>query len=74
MIPYFAFANILHALLMSIGITLILLLAFGYVRAVLTGLKGKDVAASIVQTVAVGVVAAGTSYGIVRGINSAMGE
>lgn len=74
MLPYLAYQDVLDALFTSIGITFILLIAFGYVRAVLTGLKGKDVMSSIVQTVAVGVLAAGTSYGIVRGINSALGE
>lgn len=74
MIPYFAYHNVLHALFTSIGITFVLLIAFGYVRAVLTGLKGIDIVLSIVQTVAVGVLAAGTSYGIVHGINIALGK
>lgn len=74
MIPYFAYKNVNRALFMSIGITIFLLIGFGYVKAILTGMKRRDILASIVQTVAVGVLAAGTSYGIVSGINSAMGE
>ncbi|KAH8695715.1 Ccc1 family [Phaeosphaeriaceae sp. PMI808] len=73
MIPYFAFRNVNHALFTSIGITFVLLVAFGYIKALLTGLKRMEIVSSIVQTVAVGAIAAGTSYGIVRGISKAMG-
>jgi VIT1/CCC1 family predicted Fe2+/Mn2+ transporter len=73
MIPYFAFQNVNHALFTSIGITFVLLVAFGYIKALLTGLKRMEIVSSIFQTVAVGAIAAGTSYGIVRGISKAMG-
>ncbi|KAH7093388.1 Ccc1 family [Paraphoma chrysanthemicola] len=72
MIPYFAFQDVNHALFTSIGITFVLLVVFGYIKALLTGSKLKDIAGSIVQTVAVGAIAAGTSYGIVRGITRAL--
>jgi VIT1/CCC1 family predicted Fe2+/Mn2+ transporter len=72
MIPYFAFNNVNHALFTSIGITFVLLVVFGWIKSVLTGSKGLAIVSSIVQTVAVGAIAAGTSYGIVRGISKAL--
>ncbi|KAK4543995.1 hypothetical protein LTR36_004769 [Oleoguttula mirabilis] len=72
MIPYFAFRDrVDHALFTSIGITAVILIGFGYVKALITGCKHKDAAWSAVQTLVIGVVAAGVSYGIVRGVNSA---
>ncbi|OAK93756.1 DUF125-domain-containing protein [Phaeosphaeriaceae sp. SRC1lsM3a] len=72
MIPYFALRNVNHALFTSIGITVVLLVMFGWVKSVLTGIKGIGIVSSILQTVAVGAIAAGTSYGIVRGISHAL--
>jgi len=69
MIPYFAFHNINHALFTSIGVTVIILLVFGYVKAIVTGCTKYDAVLSSLQTLLVGVLAAGTSYGIVRGFN-----
>lgn len=69
MIPYFGFHNINHALFTSIGITCLILVLFGYVKAVVTGCSKKDACWSAIQTLLVGVIAAGTSYGIVRGFN-----
>lgn len=71
MIPYFAYKNVNHALFTSIGITAVILLVFGYVKAVITGCRTKDAVFSAVQTLVVGAVAAAASYGIVRGVNSA---
>ncbi|KAK3116951.1 Protein ccc1 [Teratosphaeriaceae sp. CCFEE 6253] len=71
MIPYFAFTNVNHALFTSIGITVLVLVVFGYVKALVTGCRQADAAWSAVQTLIVGAVAAGASYGIVRGVNSA---
>ncbi|KAK5121113.1 hypothetical protein LTR85_005597 [Meristemomyces frigidus] len=72
MIPYFAFRErVDHALFTSIGLTAVILVVFGYVKALVTGCKHRDAAWSAVQTLIVGVVAAGVSYGIVRGVNSA---
>ncbi|KAF2265864.1 DUF125-domain-containing protein [Lojkania enalia] len=68
MIPYFALVDVTHALFVSIGITVVILLAFGYVKAIITGTGHKGAFVSSLQTLAVGVVAAGASYGIVRGI------
>lgn len=72
MLPYFAYSDVNDALFTSIGITFVLLVAFGYVKAVMTGMQRADVLRSIVQTVSVGAVAAGTSYGIVRGVSQAL--
>lgn len=70
MVPYFAIKNVTHALFVSIGITVVMLLAFGAVKAIMTGIDRKGAMWSALQTLAVGVVAAGASYGIVRGIES----
>lgn len=70
MIPYFAFNNTNHALFTSIGITVIILVVFGFGKSRLTGDKLKDNWISAGHTLLVGVVAAGTSYGIVRALNS----
>ncbi|TKA79561.1 hypothetical protein B0A55_02736 [Friedmanniomyces simplex] len=71
MIPYFAFKNVTHALFTSIGITALILVVFGYVKALVTGCRHVDAAWSAVQTLVVGAVAASASYAIVRGVNSA---
>ncbi|OCK86090.1 DUF125-domain-containing protein [Lepidopterella palustris CBS 459.81] len=70
MIPYFALHNVNDALFASIGITVVILLTFGYIKAIVTGTTKTSAVWSAIQTLCVGVVAAGSSYGIVRGINS----
>jgi vacuolar iron transporter family protein len=70
MIPYFAMKDVTHALFVSIGITVIILLLFGYIKNYFTvGTKWAG-AYGAVQTLLVGVLAAATSYGIVRAIDS----
>jgi VIT1/CCC1 family predicted Fe2+/Mn2+ transporter len=70
MIPYFAMHDATKSLFVSIGITAVILLAFGYVKSWIT-LKGKRSAVSgAFQTLFIGALAATTSYGIVRGIDS----
>lgn len=69
MIPYFAYKNIDHALFTSIGVTVVILVIFGYVKAIVTGCTRKDAILSALETLGVGVLAAGSSYGIVRGFN-----
>jgi len=70
MIPYFAMTNVTHALFVSIGITVVILVVFGFVKNKITigtiraGLYGAA------QTLCIGVLAAGTSYGIVRALDS----
>lgn len=71
MIPYFAVHNVDHALFGSIAITVIILICFGYAKAITTGTTRRDAVVSALHTLLVGVAAAGTSYGIVRGVNAA---
>ena len=73
MIPYFVFHNVDHALFTSIGITVVILLIFGYVKAVVTGTTRLAGLWSALQTLIVGALAAAASYAIVRGVNSAKG-
>lgn len=73
MIPYFAFKNnVNHALFTSIGITGVVLLVFGYVKAIYTGTTRRDAVWSALQTLTVGALAAAVSYGIVRGVNEGL--
>jgi len=69
MIPYFAFKDVTRALYVSIGITIVVLLVFGYGKAAIAGTARRACFESAAQTLAIGVMAAGTSYGIVYGIN-----
>jgi vacuolar iron transporter family protein len=69
MIPYFAYKKVNDALFTSIGVTIIVLLIFGYAKAAIAGTTRRACFISSIQTLAVGVIAAGTSYGIVYGIN-----
>ncbi|KAI4752779.1 hypothetical protein E4T52_06852 [Aureobasidium sp. EXF-3400] len=71
MIPYFAFKRTNDALFTSIGITVVILIVFGYGKSAIVGNPKKDSILSACYTLIVGVVAAGTSYGIVRGLDSA---
>ena len=72
MIPYFIFTkHVNNALFTSIGITAVILLIFGYTKAKLTGTGQKDALFGALQTLMIGAVAAGTAYGIVRGLNNA---
>lgn len=71
MIPYFAMKNVTHALFVSIGITVVILLGFGYIKNRVTVGTKRAGAYGAVQTLIVGVLAAGASYGIVRAIDSA---
>lgn len=73
MIPYFAMPNVTHALFVSIGITVFILVLFGYIKARITRLTQMASLFSAAQTVFVGVCAAAASYGIVKGVNAARG-
>lgn len=70
MIPYFATKNVTHALFVSIGITFVILLAFGFIKNYITVKTKRSGLYGAIQTLCIGTLAAGTSYGIVRGINS----
>lgn len=68
MVPYFAFRDVTKALFTSIGITVVILIVFGYTKAMVTGAGRKGAILGAFETLAVGVLAAGSSYGIVRGV------
>lgn len=72
MIPYFAIENVTHALFVSISITVVELILFGYAKALVTGLKGRSAVISSIQTLIVGAAAAATSYAIVFGVNQGL--
>ena len=72
MIPYFIFMHRINtALYTSIGVTAAVLIAFGFTKAKLTGTSTKDAWFGAAQTLLIGGVAAGVSYGVVRGVNGA---
>ena len=70
MIPYFIFVKDVNtALFTSIGVTAIVLLAFGYTKAKLSGTGWKDALWGAVQTLLLGSIAAGVAYGIVKAVD-----
>lgn len=70
MIPYFAMDNVTHALFVSIGITVVILNIFGFVKNYVTIGTKRAGFYGAAQTLFIGVLAAATSYGIVRAIDS----
>jgi hypothetical protein len=70
MIPYFTHVHVDTALFISIGITVVILLVFGYLKCIVNGSSRPQALRGAVQTLCVGSAAAGASYGIVRGINA----
>ncbi len=75
MIPYFIMHKVIHALFLSIGITVVILLFFGYIKNIVTIGSKKGALYGAVQTLLIGILAAGTSYGIVVWIDhSSIGE
>jgi vacuolar iron transporter family protein len=66
MIPYFVMDVAREALFVSIAITVVILLAFGFVKSYVTVRNKKAGFWGALQTLLVGALAAGTSYGIVR--------
>jgi VIT1/CCC1 family predicted Fe2+/Mn2+ transporter len=70
MIPYFVMKDATKALFVSIGITVAILLAFGFIKNWITLRTKRAGFWGALQTLTIGVVAAGTSYGIVRGLDS----
>jgi VIT1/CCC1 family predicted Fe2+/Mn2+ transporter len=59
-----------EALLVSIGITVAVLLVFGYVKNYVAIRNHRAGVWGAVQTLVIGMLAAGTSYAIVRGLDS----
>ena len=68
MIPYFATDRTTRALIISICITAVILVVFGYLKAQFVGLTPRQCGQSAVVTLVTGMVPAGASYGIVRAI------
>jgi VIT1/CCC1 family predicted Fe2+/Mn2+ transporter len=69
MIPYFAMQNVTHALFVSIGITFVVLAAFGFIKNYIMIKTKRSGMYGALQTIIIGALAAGTSYGIVYGID-----
>lgn len=70
MIPYFMMKRAGDALLVSVVITALILLAFGYVKTVVTVHSRSAGVWGALQTLLIGALAAGASYGIVRALDS----
>ncbi|KAK8017038.1 hypothetical protein PG993_015227 [Apiospora rasikravindrae] len=69
MIPYFLMRRASEALLVSVGITVVILLVFGYIKNWVTIRNKRAGVKGALQTLLIGALAAGTSYGIVRALN-----
>ena len=63
MIPYFAMNHVTHALFVSIGITVVILNIFGFVKNYVTIGTKRAGFYGAAQTLFIGVLAAATSYG-----------
>jgi VIT1/CCC1 family predicted Fe2+/Mn2+ transporter len=66
MIPYFAMQNVTHALFVSIGITAVVLLVFGYIKNWVTVGTKRSALWGAVQTLIVGAAAAAPLEKMVR--------
>ncbi|KAI9820214.1 MAG: hypothetical protein M1827_005836 [Pycnora praestabilis] len=69
--PYIGLKDVHKALFTSVGITVFILLVFGYLKTRYFVKSEKAALKGALQMVVVGALAAGTSYGIVRAINHA---
>ncbi|RDA86221.1 hypothetical protein CP532_3493 [Ophiocordyceps camponoti-leonardi (nom. inval.)] len=70
MVPYFFASRVRDALLLSIAVTVVTLLLFGYVKDFFVVRSHRAGCWGAVQTLVVGVLAAGISYGIVRALDA----
>ncbi len=70
MIPYFGMQDATKALFVSIGITVVILLGFGYAKTAFTVANRRGAVWGALQTLVIGVLAAGASYGIVRALDA----
>lgn len=73
MVPYFIMEEAAKALFVSIGITIVILLAFGYLKNWVTIRNKRAGLWGALQTLVVGMVSAGTSYAIVRALDAKEG-
>lgn len=74
MVPYFVMDSARTALLVSIAITVVILLVFGYVKTWVTIHNKRAGVWGALHTLLIGALAAGTSYGIVRLLDSGDGS
>ncbi|KUI69900.1 Vacuolar iron transporter 1.1 [Cytospora mali] len=74
MIPYFIMETAQQALFVSIGITVIILLVFGYIKTWVTIHNKRAGLWGALHTLLIGALAAGTSYVIVRLLDSGDGS
>ncbi|CAN8098153.1 unnamed protein product [Discula destructiva] len=74
MIPYFIMTSAQQALFVSIAITAVILLIFGYVKSWVTIRTKRAGIWGALQTLLIGAAAAGTSYIIVRLLDSSDGS
>lgn len=70
MIPYFIMEKAQEALFVSIAITVVILLAFGYGKNYVTIRSQRAGVWGALQTLLIGALAAGTSYAIVRALDT----
>ena len=69
MIPYFVMSRVREALLVSVAVTVVVLLAFGYAKNYVAIRNHRAGAWGALQTLIIGMLAAGTSYVIVRALD-----
>ncbi|KJZ78149.1 hypothetical protein HIM_02187 [Hirsutella minnesotensis 3608] len=70
MLPYFLMNRVLDALAVSIVVTVFILIAFGYAKNYLAIRNHRAGVWGAIQTLIIGVLAAGTSYLIVKAIDA----
>lgn len=71
MLPYFIIRErVWRALFISFGVTSFALLFFGFAKARVTGCKKRTSVSSALQTLVIGMIAAGASFGIVVAVNA----
>ncbi|PNY29851.1 Vacuolar iron transporter [Tolypocladium capitatum] len=70
MVPYFVMARVRDALLVSVAVTVVILLAFGYAKNYVAVRNHRAGVWGALQTLVIGVLAAGTSYVIVKALDT----
>ena len=73
MISYFAVNTVDRALFIPIDITCIMILIFGYCKAIATRTTKTAALYGSVQTLGIGTLTAGVNHGIVRVVNKGLG-
>lgn len=69
MIPYFVTKDVTCALFVSIGITTVILILFGFIKNYVNIKTTRSGLIGAIETLSVGAIAAGASYGVVYGID-----